>query len=155
MHVLARLHTSTKFELQYVRRLPIWSSKSEPRKNFPSVYDMSPVLWHIKKHCHSGSPGQKSNVISCENQVCHWNSCFRALSVWFLIASRVRYNIQPSAIFHAFQPFDRPNTCLHGHNGCLHSKTESINTIPISIWFQMSQCSYRAKYDIHSKSHPV
>ena len=35
---------------------------------------------------------------------------------------------------------------------CLHNKNESINIIPYLVWFQMSQCSFRAKYDIHSKS---
>ena len=31
-------------------------------------------------------------------------------------SSRVRNNRRPSAIFSAFQPYDRPNTCLAGHN---------------------------------------
>ena len=32
----------------------------------------------------------------------------------------IRNNMRPWAIFRAFQPYDQPNTCLHGHSGlCL------------------------------------
>ena len=33
------------------------------------------------------------------------------------IKLRVGNNTWPTAIFRAFQPYDRPNTCLAGHNG--------------------------------------
>ena len=51
------------------------------------------------------------------------DNCFKIIFVSHLSIDRVRNNMRPLAIFHAFQPYDRPSTCLPGHNGhpeCTH-----------------------------------